>query len=301
MEPREIGVDAGGVRIAALEYGERGAPAAVLVHGIRDHAWSFDPVARALAADLHVVVPHLRGHGDSDKPGAYAMADFVADLHALVERLSLERPFVVGHSLGGQIALQYAGVFDEVPAAAAAIEGLGPPRRGAHETAAGRRAHLRERIVALSEGWPASEPLPDLGAALARFRARNPALEPARARLLVERGTEPAPEGGVRWKRAPDVGRVWSTLPAGDNEERWRWIRCPVLIVTAGESAAYWTRRGLSEPIGAERFAADLERKLACFADVEHVIVPGAGHMIHYEEPGALLRALGDFAKRRLA
>jgi pimeloyl-ACP methyl ester carboxylesterase len=84
-----------------------------------------------------------------------------------------------------------------------------------------------------------------------------------------------------------------------DVEEIWSWIRCPVLVVTAADSASYWTRRGLSDALPADAFAADLERKLARFADAEHVVVDGAGHMLHYDQPDALVRAVRDFLKRR--
>jgi pimeloyl-ACP methyl ester carboxylesterase len=244
-----------------------------------------------------VLVPHLRGHGDSGKPGSYAMAEFVADLHALVQAFSLERPVLLGHSLGGQIAAHYAGLFDGA-SALVCVEGLGPPRR--ESSAEERRARLRERTLALLEGSTAREPLRDLDAAIARFRERNPRLSPARARALVERGTEPAPGGGLRWKWAPGVHRVWSTVGLDETEEVWGWIRCPVLVVIAAESSRWWTRRGLSEPMPPDLFAAELERKVARFADAEHVVLEDAGHMVHYDQPEALLHAVRDFLKRRL-
>ncbi len=286
------------MRIAGLAYGDPSRPPMVLVHGIRDHAGSFDPIARAFAGEYFVLVPDLRGHGDSDKPGSYAMAEFVADLRALVLGRALARPVIVGHSLGGQIAAHYAALFDDV-AALISVEGLGPPRRPGDASPDGRRARLRARTADLLEPSAPREPLPDFEAALRRFRERNPRLSPERARRLVERGTEPAPGGGLRWKWAPDSSKVWSTIGIDDIEEIWSWIRCPVLVVTAAESARYWTQRGLSDPVSPEAFAADLERKLARFADAEHVVVDGAGHMLHYDQPDALVRAVRDFLKRR--
>ncbi len=297
MEPTSFQFRAGGVRLAGLAYGDASRAPLVLVHGIRDHAGSFDPIARALAQDYFVLAPDLRGHGDSDKPGSYAMADLVADLRALVLERALVRPALLGHSLGGQIAARYAGLFDDV-AALISVEGLGPPR-AQDVTPEARRARLRERMAGLLEAPGPREPLADLDAALARFRARNPRLAPERARRLVERGTEPAPGGGLRWKWTPEVQRIWSTLGIDDTEEIWSWIRCPVLVVTAADSASYWTRRGLSDSLAPEAYAADLERKLARFADVEHVVVDGAGHMLHYDQPDALVRVARDFLKRR--
>jgi pimeloyl-ACP methyl ester carboxylesterase len=298
LEPTTFEFDAAGVRIAGLAYGDPARPPMVLVHGIRDHAGSFEPIARAFAEDYHVLAPDLRGHGDSDKPGSYAMAELVADLRALVRARGLARPVILGHSLGGQIAAHYAGLFDDV-AALVCAEGLGPPRRAEDATPEGRRARLRGRTAQLLEAPAPREPLPDFVSALRRFCERNPRLDPERARRLVERGTEPVPGGGLRWKWAPDAQKVWSTVGMDDVEEIWSWIRCPVLVVTAADSASYWTRRGLSDALPADAFAADLERKLARFADAEHVVVDGAGHMLHYDQPDALVRAVRDFLKRR--
>ena len=171
MKPREISVAAGEVRLSALEYGPPDGAPLVLVHGIRDLAWSFDPVARAFAGQFRVLVPHLRGHGDSDKPGAYAMADLVGDLRALVDGLALEHPVLVGHSLGGQIVAGYAGVFRDVPRALVVIEGMGPPEREAERSEEGRLARLRRGIRSLDQPPTPPAPLPDLEAALERSAA----------------------------------------------------------------------------------------------------------------------------------
>jgi pimeloyl-ACP methyl ester carboxylesterase len=299
MEPTRFEIESGGARIAGLAYGDPAHPPLLLVHGIRDHALAFDPIARALATEFRVLAADLRGHGESGRAPSYSMAEFVADVDALVAEFDLERPVVVGHSLGGQIALRYAGLFHEVPAAVASVEGLGPPRLPGESAPAARRARLRERIRALREPEAPREPLADFDSALARFRARNPRLSEARARALVERGTEPAPDGGLRFRFDPDASKVWTSAAQDETEEIWSWILCPTLVVTAAESARYWTRVGLAQASAAE-FDADLARKLALFADVEHVVIPDAGHMIHYDQPDALLHALRDFLKRRL-
>jgi pimeloyl-ACP methyl ester carboxylesterase len=299
MEPKRFQIESGRARIAGLSYGDSARPPLLFVHGIRDHALAFDPIARALAADFRVLAPDLRGHGESSRALSYSMAEFVADVDALVAAFDLHRPVLVGHSLGGQIALRYAGLFDEVPAAVVSVEGLGPPRLAGESAPAARRARLRERIRALREPESPREPLADLDAALARFRARNPRLSEARARALVERGTEPDPDGGLRFRFDPDASKVWTSAPQDETEEIWSWIGCPTLVVTAADSARYWTRVGLARASAAE-FDADLARKLALFGDVEHVVIPDAGHMIHYDQPDALLHALRDFLKRRL-
>ena len=136
-------VDCGGVALRVYEHGHREAPPLVLVHGIQDFALSLGPIAEPFADRYRVIAFDLRGHGDSDKPGAYTFSHYLADLHGLLQQLELERPLLAGHSLGGQIVTHYAGVFPEVPRAVVSIEGLGPPFRGMDMPGEARRARTR--------------------------------------------------------------------------------------------------------------------------------------------------------------
>ena len=76
-----------GTRLHYLDWGNSAAPVLVLVHGGFDHARSWDWTARALARDYHVIVPDLRGHGDSawSSEGSYAIQNYVYDLAQLVD------------------------------------------------------------------------------------------------------------------------------------------------------------------------------------------------------------------------
>src|SRR5438552_1642129 len=100
----------------------------VLVHGGRDHARNWDRVAGELAADYAVYALDLRGHGDSDWAvgSQYSLPEFTAHLAAFATYLDRDPLPLVGHSLGGAVVLQYAGVCPDRVARVAAIEGLGP-------------------------------------------------------------------------------------------------------------------------------------------------------------------------------
>ena len=115
------------IEISALDYGNPDAPPMLLVHGMRDLAWSLDSIAREFADRFRVVALDLRGHGDSEHVGYYALPHFVIDLRQTIAALDLERPILVGHSFGGELVVQYAALFPEVPSACILIEGLGPP------------------------------------------------------------------------------------------------------------------------------------------------------------------------------
>ena len=116
------------LRLNYLDWGGRGKPPLVLVHGGRDHARSWDWTAEALREDYHVIAMDHRGHGDSDwvSDGVYSAADMVYDLAQLIHQLGVGPVRMVAHSMGGNVALRYAGAFPDMVTKLVAIEGLGP-------------------------------------------------------------------------------------------------------------------------------------------------------------------------------
>ncbi len=119
------------LRLHYVDWGNAGAPPLVLVHGGRDHCRNWDWVAAELRRDWHIIAPDLRGHGDSEwsKDGTYMMAGYIYDLAQLIHQQKLAPVTLIAHSLGGNIALRYTGLYPENVARLIAIEGLGPRRR----------------------------------------------------------------------------------------------------------------------------------------------------------------------------
>src|SRR5271169_3608140 len=111
------------------DWGQDGLPPLLLVHGGLDHARNWDWVARSLREHFHVYALDLRGHGNSAwAPGAiYSMAEHVLDLSVLIDIIGREPIRIVGHSLGGMIALHYSGVFPDRVHKVISVEGLGFP------------------------------------------------------------------------------------------------------------------------------------------------------------------------------
>lgn len=98
-----------GHRVSYREAGEPGKPVLLMIHGITSSSATWDPVIPALAEHAHVIAPDLLGHGGSDKPRAdYSLGGFASLLRDLLAHLGLDRVSVVGHSLGGGVAMQLA-------------------------------------------------------------------------------------------------------------------------------------------------------------------------------------------------
>ena len=101
-----------GYRRAFIKAGS--GPAILLIHGIGDSADSWLDIIPALARDYTVIAPDLLGHGQSDKPRAdYSIAAYANAMRDLLAVLDVERVTVVGHSLGGGVAMQFAYQFPE--------------------------------------------------------------------------------------------------------------------------------------------------------------------------------------------
>ncbi len=299
--PQRVDVTAGAVRLSALDYGNDGAPPLVVLHGHADLAWSMDRLASALAGDHHVVSFDLRGHGDSDQPGAYSVLHMVADLVTATAALGLERPVVVAHSLGGHVAAHHAALYPDQVTALVLLEGLGPPLRWPEPTAANRAERERGVVQLLATPFR-HKPLPDVDAAAARLLATHPRLDPAWARSLAEQGTRPGPDGGLVWKFDPRTRDWFAGMDSHALEGLWAQVTCPTLVIDGAESwDTWWSVRAMMVSTQLHMRLSDDEwaQRVATFADVTHVVLDGAGHMVHFDQPEALEAAVVAFLADR--
>ncbi len=102
-----------GHRVAYRQAGEHG-PVVVLIHGITSSSRTWSRVMPALARHFTVIAPDLAGHGGSDKPkGDYSLGAHASGVRDLLLALGYERASIVGHSLGGGIAMQFSYQFPE--------------------------------------------------------------------------------------------------------------------------------------------------------------------------------------------
>jgi pimeloyl-ACP methyl ester carboxylesterase len=97
-----------GLRLACHVAGDRAAPPMVLLHALGEDGADWRPVLPGLTATHRVYAPDLRGHGASDHPGRYSFPLMRDDVLAMLDSLDIDRCVLIGHSMGGAVALLVA-------------------------------------------------------------------------------------------------------------------------------------------------------------------------------------------------
>lgn len=237
--------------------GPEGAPTFVLLHYFAGSGAEWDAVTERLGDDARCVAPDLRGHGASSAaPDAYAVADGADDVAALARALALDAYTLVGHSMGGKIALALAA---RRPAGLARVVLLAPSPPSPEPMDEGERVRLlashgdRASAVRTTEQITA-RPLP----------------APVRARVVAD-----------NLRTAPAAWRAW--LARGSREDitsSMGDVRAPVHVAAGG-----------ADPVIP---AAVVEREvLGRLPGARLTVVPGCGHLLPLEAPevvAALLR-----------
>ncbi|HEV8586645.1 MAG TPA: alpha/beta hydrolase [Methylomirabilota bacterium] len=273
------------LRLHYVDWGNAGKPPLVMLHGGRDHCRNWDWTAATLRADWHVIAPDLRGHGDSQwsTDGNYWMAGYIYDLAQLVHQQRLAPVTIIAHSLGGHIALRYAGIYPDTVARLVAIEGLGPPpQKLAERTAKPIDARMDEWIGAqraLAGRLPRR--YATIEDAFRRMQEENPHLTAAQARHLTEHGVNQNEDGTYSWK----FDNYVRTFPPYDMSRRditalFARIACPTLLLYGKESwAGDPSADGRAEP----------------FRHARVVGVDGAGHWLHHDRFDEFVRIVRAF------
>ncbi|MCA3252007.1 MAG: alpha/beta fold hydrolase [Pseudomonadota bacterium] len=274
---------------AALATPDR--PPLVLLHGWMDVGASFQFVVDALAAaegfERHVLAPDWRGFGLTTAPASdcYWFPDYVGDLDALLDALAPGRAVdLVGHSMGGNVVMSYAGVRPDRIRRLVNLEGFGLPRA--------EPRHAPQRLAKWLDSLKAPQSLRDyagLDEVAERLRKNNPRLAPDKARWLATHWARPDAQG--RWRilgdpahkrPSPMVYRVDEIL------ETWRCITAPLLWIEgdATELAQWW---------GTRYSVAEFHQRLDVVPRTERHRLADCGHMLHHDQPEALARRLAPF------
>ena len=272
--PLERHVVVGGMRLHYLDWGgPDDGDAVIFLHGggLTAHTW--DLVCPDLRSDYRCYALDLRGHGDSEWSPIldYGLAAHVRDVDGFLARLGVNRPVLVGHSLGGHAAMRFAGEHPDLLAGLVVIDTSplfqgGPPLKKVRDFMLG------------------AEDFDSFDDAVEYVRSHNPSRDPAKLRHTLKHSLRQLPDGRWTWKRdqrhlndgyfAEALRELQSLLPVVGH------IRCPTSVV-----------RGENGPITAE----DAEKFRSLFPFGRAVTVEGAGHNVQGDNPAGLLEVLRPF------
>ncbi len=200
------------------------------------------------------------------------MSGFVYDLAQLIHQLNLPPVSIVAHSMGGNIATRYTGLYPEKVAKLVSIEGLGlSPAMQAERDAKGIGNRFRSWIED-KRGAAARTPkrYPDIETAYARMKAENAYLNDEQARHLTVHGISRNEDGTWSWK-FDNYLNIWSAfdMPKDDLLAIWGAITCPVLMLYGEKSWA-------SNP--------EKDGRLAHFPTARVIEYENAGHWLHHDQ-----------------
>lgn len=266
MNPaRDEFIIAGDLTFHYVQWGEQGPPI-IFVHGLSANAFCFQAFADDLACDHRVFAYDLRGRGGSDKPeNRYSIPIHAADLAELIDELGLDRPVVVGHSLGGFVALYFAAHYPEKLSKLVLIDaGASPPWKTIEE----QPAWLSTSINRLGTVVPSFEEY------VQRLKAA-PFLGPYWNRyidLYFEHDVRRRNDGsviskGYREGILEDNNRQLSeNLPKG----QWKNVTVPTLLIRAGQGLFSDNDQLLSE-----EYAAAIQQEIK---NCRYVNFPALNH-----------------------
>jgi pimeloyl-ACP methyl ester carboxylesterase len=282
-----------GLRYHVRTWGESRAPKLFMLHGWMDVGASFQFLVDALARDWHVIAPDWRGFGASEWcSDGYWFPDYLADLDALLDHFAPAEPArLVGHSLGGNVVMLYAGTRPQRIGSVVSLEGFGIPAEAS--------ARAPEKLAKWLDAWreaPSFRPYADLSAVADQLQKSNPRLSRDKAEFLAGHWASVQADGSARLVSdprhklpTPTVYRMEEVIAV------WQRISAPVLWVAATES---FVPRWLSAHPEGEAALDDLAGVRARLAQVprgELVSVSEAGHMLHLDRPDAVAAAIEPF------
>ena len=283
------------VRIWQGEGAGSSLPALVLVHGWMDVAASYqfmvDALSDAFFAGRTIIAPDWRGFGLTGSGGAdnYWFADYLADLDFLLDHYAKDEKIdLVGHSMGGNVAMIYTGVRPERIRKLVNLEGFGlAPSKPSQ--APGRYAKWMDELKTLHNGELDLKAYDELQGVARRLMKTNPRLSEDKANWLASHWARQDANG--KWLILGEAGhKVVSAniYKVEEALEAYKRITAPVLSVEASDDSLDKWNQG--------RYTlADYHERLKHIADVRTARLEDTGHMLHHDQPEALAALIEQF------
>lgn len=250
--------------LRVMEHGDRNGPPIVFLHGLADSWRSFERMLPHLPPSLHLLAVTQRGHGDASRPeSGYGLPEFSADLVGLLDELRVDRPVLVGHSMGSAVALRFAIDHPERTRALVLIS-VPSSVRGTPEA----RAHWEGVLAKLKD------PIPR---AFVREMTEKDFVKSVPTEIVDAMTGESAKVPLHVWRGVLEAR--W--ISAGDYSMELAKVHAPTLIL--------WGDRDPRCP------RSEQDALLRGIHGSRLVSFEGSGHMLHIEEPERTAREIAAF------
>ena len=298
-EPRSHYFESNHLRLHYLRWAEDDSkPALILLHGGQDHAHSWDFVAELLLDRFSLYGLDLRGHGDSDwsTGAAYGLADHVLDLATLVRKIG--RPVaLIGHSLGGEYALEFALTMPASVSKVVSIEGI--PARFRHAFTPPENSILDfiqsswrisgNEVRTYSSMEEAAERLRK-GVAIGPNILLHRNLENEVVLHLARHGLRLNQQGSYSWK-FDNLTRLHG--PYRVNVDQSQTSSAPVLLVCGSKSTH--PQAEIIRQVANDSDNQDIRLISSALSNVQVEEVENAGHWVHHDQQDKFLALVGKF------
>ena len=262
-----------------------------MVHGWMDVGASFQFVVDAMQTGRHIIAPDWRGYGLTTGPATdnYWFPDYMADLDFLLDHYAGDQPVdLLGHSMGGNVVMVYAGVRPQRIRRLINLEGFGMPTTASAQ-APGRYAKWMDELKAFERGDLAMRAYEDAAGVAKRLMKTNPRLSLDKAQWLAEHWAAPNAQG--QWEILGDAAHKITNAQLYRVEEIlacYARITVPVLAVEASDDSMNGWYKG-------SYTLAHYHERLQSVPDVRIEKVQDAGHMMHHDQPEVLASLIEAF------
>jgi len=271
-------------------------PALFLLHGWMDVGASYQFMVDALSDDFlrgrRIIAPDWRGFGLTEvKTDSFWFPDYLADLDFLIDALSPGQAVdLVGHSMGGNVSMNYAGVRPERIRRLINLEGFGLAQTRPSQ-AAGRMAQWMDELKTLHAGALSLRDYSDREGVAQRLMKTNPRLDADKARWLAGHWASADAQG--RWRILGEAAHKLKNpylFRWDEMQDIWKRISAPVLVVEADHNS-------LDEWWKGSYTLAEFHERLKAVPTLQRALIEEAGHMLHHDQPERLARLIEGFLR----
>ncbi|MGH1428345.1 MAG: alpha/beta fold hydrolase [Arenicella sp.] len=268
-------------------WGDHTLPTVFALHGWMDCGISFAEIAKQLSNKFHIIAPDLRGFGDTEhSTSGYWFPDYCADLDAMINHYAPHSPAnLLGHSMGGNIALMYAGIKPHRVSKVLSLEALGLPSTSPQDT-----PKKYAQWIEQSNTHKKQKHYPSLQALQQAIQANHPSLSEEMVKTLARTWGKPLHKDSQKYVLKHDAKHRHANpirYHHEDMEALWEAVTAKTGVVMANDSNIY------QQYLSSGRI--EKAKKLLNITDKNYYIVDEAQHMLHLEQPKSTAAHVAHF------